>query len=367
MPNKKNKKTIKSLNIEIDYGIVISIFLIVIYSVLFIYAKDKALTRVSKEVININEKSYIDYKVYLKDNSFYDKPYLDKNMAYVDSLIDKIKIDFDYSLNTSVESNLDIRYRVIAKLVIASQNNSNIFYEKEYDLTKLIIDEMVNKKEYTIHRDVVIDYHYYNNLANTFRSDYAVNTSSRLDIALIVDEVNKKNSNYKLSNSSVTTLSIPLSEQEISINLDDRQINKSQTITKNSKLIVKDILFLVIYITSIIMIIALMIYLIIRVIKIINNRTNKLSKYDKYIKRLLIGYDRIIVNVKTAPKKNKYNVIDVENFQELIDVRDNTKEHINYYIIKEHEKCEFFVINDDELYLIVFDAKDFDRKSNHEK
>ena len=193
MPNKKNKKTIQLSKIEINYGLVISIFLIVVYASLFFFTKDRALTRVQKEVIEFNEKSNIDYKVYLKDNSFYDKPYLDKNMAYVDSLIDKIAIDFNYFLNTNVDSNLDIHYRVIAKLVIASQSNSNIFYEKEYDLTKVIIDEMVNKKDYSIHRDVVIDYHYYNDLANTFKSDYAVNTNSHLEVTLFVDEVNKKN------------------------------------------------------------------------------------------------------------------------------------------------------------------------------
>ena len=68
-------------------------------------------------------------------------------MAYVASLIDKIKIKYNYNFVATENSNLDINYKVIAKLVIASQNNSKIFFEKEYDLSKEIIDEMVNKKE----------------------------------------------------------------------------------------------------------------------------------------------------------------------------------------------------------------------------
>ncbi len=46
--------------------------------------------------INYSEHSNLDYKVYLKENDFYEDEYLPKDMIYVASLIDKIKIDFNY-------------------------------------------------------------------------------------------------------------------------------------------------------------------------------------------------------------------------------------------------------------------------------
>ena len=60
-----------------------------------------------------------------------------------------------------------------------------------------------------------------------------------------------------------------------------------------------------------------------------------------------------------------YNVIKVDNFQELVDVRDNTKEPINYCVITEHQKCEFFVINDNNLYFYIVKAVDFDEEKNN--
>ena len=47
------------------------------------------------DYINYTEKSNIDYKVYLKENDFYEDEYLPKDMIYVASLIDNIKIDLE--------------------------------------------------------------------------------------------------------------------------------------------------------------------------------------------------------------------------------------------------------------------------------
>ena len=156
-----------------------TIFLVLLICGLF-YTFNRSFSITKSKVITYKEVSNVDYKVYLKDNNFYESSYLDKDMAYVASLIDKIKIKYNYNFVATENSNLDINYKVIAKLVIASQNNSKIFFEKEYDLSKEIIDEMVNKKEYIIDRDVIIDYDYYNNLANEFKSNYAVNANKML-------------------------------------------------------------------------------------------------------------------------------------------------------------------------------------------
>ena len=339
-----------------------TIFLVLLICGLF-YTFNRSFSITKSKVITYKEVSNVDYKVYLKDNNFYESSYLDKDMAYVASLIDKIKIKYNYNFVATENSNLDINYKVIAKLVIASQNNSKIFFEKEYDLSKEIIDEMVNKKEYIIDRDVIIDYDYYNNLANEFKSNYAVNANSRLDVYLQVNEKNKENNSYSLNNKRNVILSIPLSEQEINITLDDTNINESKKITLDKKFVINDITFIV---YSVIIFI-LFIYLLIILLKLIYLLTKKnMSAYDRYIRRLLMGYDRIIINIKSVPDMRDYNVIEVESFQELVDVRDNTKEPINYHVIKEHVKSEFFVINDDNLYIYEVDAQTLNKDESNE-
>ena len=151
-------------------------------------------------------------------------------------------------------------------------------------------------------------------------------------------------------------LVIPLSEQELTISLNDSDINEEHRIVKDCKFVINDISFIV---ASVVIIIIMFIVLTSLLKKILLITKKKKSEYDKYVRRLLIGYDRIIVNVKSFPNKDDYTIIEVESFQELVDVRDNTKEPINYHVITEHQKCEFFVINDNHLYVYTVKAVDF--------
>ena len=88
----------------------------------------KAFEYTEKEEIVYRETSTVNYKVYLKDNNFYETQYLEDGMAYVASLIDKIHINYDYSLTSSIKSNIDVDYKIVAKLIIGSQNNSKVFF-----------------------------------------------------------------------------------------------------------------------------------------------------------------------------------------------------------------------------------------------
>jgi len=62
--------------------------------------------------LELKESSNLDYKVYLKENDFYDTPYLTKDMAYIASLIDTINIDFNYLFSIDTISNMDFSYGI---------------------------------------------------------------------------------------------------------------------------------------------------------------------------------------------------------------------------------------------------------------
>ena len=52
-----------------------------------------------KYYIGYTERGNIDYDVYLKENEFYDSPYLEKDQSYVASLIDRIITSFSYQID----------------------------------------------------------------------------------------------------------------------------------------------------------------------------------------------------------------------------------------------------------------------------
>ena len=52
----------------------------------------KSISFISEQQLSYIEKSKLDYRVYLKENDFYESEYLGKNMSYIASLIDFINI-----------------------------------------------------------------------------------------------------------------------------------------------------------------------------------------------------------------------------------------------------------------------------------
>lgn len=358
----KNTKIIgeKKLYLSFNARIVINLLLVIIIVILLIISSFMSFSITKPEIINYEDKSNIDYKVYLKKNDFYETDYLNKGMAYVASLIDKINIKYNYKFNVNEDSDIDLKYKVMAKIVISSQNNSKIFYENEYEIAKEEVTEIRNEKEFLLNKEVIIDYDYYNNLVNKFKSRYAVNTTSYLEVYLQVNEESKETNTYYLNNQTRTILRIPLSEQEINIGLEETNVNDSKQIMSDAQFILGDIKILII--DAILLV--LFVISLIKLFKRISVLFSKKSNYDKYVNRLLRGYDRLIVNVRTAPKLEDYNIVKVESFNELIDMRDNVKEPIRYFVVTEHQKCEFFITNHNDLYLYVVKSVDLDNSNS---
>lgn len=317
----------------------------------------KSLSFTEQKVINYDEKSNLDYKVYLKENDFYETPYLGKNMLYIASLIDKINIDFNYHFTSSENINLDFNYNIIGKLVISDSEEKNTYYEKEYKLLNDKKISMENNNNQIINENVAIDYDYYNNLANNFKMTFGVNTTSNLIIYLSINKTG--NDSQTMNNNSLILIKIPLSEKAINIKMDYKEIDNSSTILSASYITIDNL----VYITASIIFIILSIVAFIKCIRLISLAIpNNKNIYDKYVNRLLIEYDRLIVETSTQPLFDNKEIIKVEKFQELLDVRDNLKLPITYYSITKHQKCYFYISTGDKVYLHTIKAVDLENK-----
>lgn len=316
----------------------------------------KSLSFTEQKVINYDEKSNLDYKVYLKENDFYETPYLGKNMLYIASLIDKINIDFNYHFTSSENINLDFNYNIIGKLVISDSEEKNTYYEKEYKLLNDKKISMENNNNQIINENVAIDYDYYNNLANNFKMTFGVNTTSNLIIYLSINKTG--NDSQTMNNNSLMLIKIPLSEKAINIKMDYKEIDNSSTILSGSYITIDNL----VYITASIIFIILSIVALIKSIKLISLlMPNNKNIYDKYVNRLLMEYDRLIVETSTKPLFDNKEIIKIEKFQELLDVRDNLKLPITYYSVTKHQKCYFYISTGDKVYLHTVKAVDLEK------
>ena len=308
----------------------------------------------NNDYVNYRESGGADYKVYLKKNDFYDQEYLGKDMVYVASLIKKIGVDFNYSFDISQNCNAKFRYDVVGRLVIRDTNGEHTFFEKEYKLVDGVEESINKQNRFSLNKNINIDYDYYNDLANKFKSNYGVDTTSSLIVSLKIQSSSGNDDNFDLNNNNAMSLTIPLSEKSINIKLDQQDINKSGTLKNKNMMIKRSYINIVLAIVFI----ALTGFFCIKTMKLLSYLHAKKSPYDKYIDKILREYDRLIVETSTVPSFEQNKVIKVERFQELLDVRDNLKLPIKYYVINKHQKSYFYISHDEEVYLLTVKAVD---------
>ena len=142
----------------------------------------------AKSTLSYDIVGNVDYKVYLKENNFYKDPYLGKNMTYITSLVDYIDMAFNYNFDITEKSDIEYTYIISANLVITPEDNSKVLFDEKY----VILSDTISKKNidsegYNISEAIKLDFNYYNDLANKFKSTYGVNCNCKLILDLDVD------------------------------------------------------------------------------------------------------------------------------------------------------------------------------------
>ena len=350
---KKNRKS-KIIKRLIIYIIIMMIFL----SIGTILLK-KSLNFTSEKIIKYNEKSNIDYKVYLIKNDFYEKEYLEKDMLYIASLIDNLQINFDYIFQNEDKEDIEFSYDIFGKILINSKSGTKSYFEKEYKLLTGKKVYMTNSNIQHIQEQITIDYPYYNNLANNFKKIYGVDADSKLIVYMTINKKNTANSDFILNDDSTMNIVIPLSDKSVDIKLDYKEINETSTLLKKAKMMIKDIVPL----TIAIILIMFSLMILIKIIFNIKLLLKKKTAYDKYVSKILKEYDRLIAESSTLMSFENKEIIHIKKFTELLDIHDNLQLPIMYYEIEEHESCYFYINNKNIVYLMKIQSKDLNKKT----
>lgn len=354
----KRKKIKKHLYLGYSSRLFILIILFIsstLLSTLFFY---KSITIQKEKNIFYEEYGSPDYKVYLKDNIYYEENYLEKDMSYIANIIDYISIDYNYRFNCDTPLNGEYYYKIVADLEIINLENKSLFYSKKYDLSDEKKFTLKNQKEYTINENIKINYDYYNSLANNFKSSYGINTESNLKVYLEIHRRIEKESinNPEINGDSKINLIIPLSKKAINIEIDSLKIKNNNVILSKNDYKVDDIKYLILGILFII----ISIIIFVRITKRIWILQCKNNNYDKILKKILRQYDRLIVNTNTMPNLKNSNITEVDNFFELLDAKDNIHKPIFYHEVTPHQKCHFFIKDDNDL--IIYTLKNNNSK-----
>lgn len=356
----KQKKSKRKRGIYLGYysRLIFNVILflsLVVTSYIFI---NKSIVIQEAKNVSYEEHGNTDYKVFLKDNIYYEDKYLDKNMSYIANLIDYISVDYNYKFKADTLFDGEYSYKIRADLEILNAENKTLFFTKKYDLIKEKTFTIENQNEYNIVENIKIDYDHYNSLANGFKSSYGVDTESNLIIYLDIYRNIDQNSinNPNINGKGTIKLTIPLSEKAINIKMDSMEINNKNVITSLDDYYLEDIKYLIIGI--ILLIISL--YLFIKIVKRLSRLSISPTDYDKTLKKILNQYDRLIVTTSSMPNLEKNNIIKLKEFVELLDAKDNLHKPIFFIEVTPHQKAYFFIQDDDKI--ILFTLKNIDNK-----
>lgn len=316
--------------------------------------------------ITYRENGKADYRIYLKDNTFFTQPYLSKsdiknnnNYIYVTSMIDRMEIDFDYEFSIDADASIDFDYKILADLMVLDGKGEHTYLEKQYELLstqeKFLTDDMI----LDINETIKLDYDYYNDIATNFRNQNGVETTSYLKVYLLLNKHNNAEEDlFTINDSNEISVIIPLSEKSITIDISDVEISPTnQLIVANTwSLTQKSNLLLSILFT------AIAIYFLIRIIRLLRMLFIRKNNYDKYIKKILTEYDRLIVETKTAMDFSNSTIIKIDKFEELLDVHDNLNVPIMYFEVTKHQKCYLYIKDNNNIYLLQLKAVDLEKK-----
>lgn len=294
------------------------------------------------------ENNSVDYKVYLKDNNFFESSYLEKNKTYITSLIDYITADYTYNVTFNNKVSGDLNYKVVAEIKADKANNDvGNYWTKTYDLTSYETDSVTSVSSHVINVSQKIDYNKYNDLLNSFIQEYGLNAESTLKVALkVTGNVKIDNTNDKMDINSEVSLTVPLSKLAIEGKIETQNNNNQKEIIKkqNEQEPMRN-LFRVLFVIDLLM----FVYNLLRYTMFMMNRYNNLN-YRDTIKKINSDYEDIITKVKSI-NVNDFAVIDVESFEDLLNVYNSLREPINF--LYGNNESRFFIIKGKSCYMFT--------------
>ncbi|MBQ9086215.1 MAG: hypothetical protein IJY47_03410 [Clostridia bacterium] len=304
--------------------------------------------------IDYTDSGNIDYKVYLKDNEFYEKPYLEKDQSYVASLVDHIITTFNYKLDMNAE---DVYYRysysITANLEITDNTSGAAIFNHAQEIKSQTNVSQASNSSLQISEIAVLDYDQYNDLANKFLAAYSLDqTTSNIVVTFKVDVISDCNAfTGGSSDSYVSELRIPLTTKTVNINM------TSSVPQGETKMIActRGVGSEVFKTTAIVLGIVDLLLVLFLVAFIYLTRTEDIT-YTARIKKILSQYKSYIQKIHNLFDVSCYQTVWVDTFEEMLEIRDTIQAPILMYE-NEDKTCTKFIIPTDNKLLYLYEIK----------
>lgn len=346
----------KEKRIHVD-KILLTFFSAIIFSIIGSIFTRIGIHNYEELKIKYNEKSNINYKVYLKKNNFFEEEYLEMNKTYIASLIDHIDIDFNYDLK--LDDKVDGKYSYYIKGIVSADkanDSSNNYWQKEYILSEKKDIKYTNENKLKINSNISINYQEYNDILTAFKKEYGVAMDGKLKVMLVItNNITNEKIKRNILKEAELNLNIPLTSLTIEVPIETKA-KKSNGYLINELVYDNNIKYTILEYTGYTLFVLAgigIVYLMIAAIKCE-------SVYQRKLKKILKTYDGILVEVDSLPDLTKFNVIYVKSFDELIDAHSEIRRPINF--IQKPSHAKFLLINEGIAWVYKFNRELFNKK-----
>ena len=340
----RNKNVGTGVYFSYEKRLILLIAACLLFIILFIVVFKSSISFKENNKAFFSENSNSSFSVCLNENDYYEEECLGENKQYVSRLVKEIPYVFTYNSLYEHKINKEYKYHVDAHLKIFSQDNeTNVLYEKNY----VLLDETIfndNNSVFTISDSVNIPFMEYNDLVEKYSNDYGILSNSELTVEFFVND------------KAVSTLNIPLNKQTMSISKKDTENSLSidemlqKAINKKSTLYNVFLLLIGICLVG-------SFALLFKFLLKYGKKNDDLTKYKNELNNKIKNYDRIIVEVKDISNLLEgKTIIKVENFLELVDVRDTLDKPILHVKINSI-KDGFYVDEGNKVYEFIMKCK----------
>lgn len=255
-----------------------------------------------------------------------------------------------YNYSGSLVTNLSYKYRLDGKIIgeykSGDENTNGVIWEKKYKLIEETIKDVTNEGSFNIDMTYPLHFATYDNEVKKYVSTLKIPITAYMLVTFNVDVIGSING-VDISDSKVTTYKIPLNQMVFKIT-EEQETTYSNNYTKssmdevvNKRRLIFGIVFLIGSIFTF----------------IFSSNTifdiKPKTKYNIKLEKILKEYGPIIVEIVSPVVTKGYHVIEVKNFNELVDLEYELRIPITFYEERKGKIGEFMITNEKTIYKYV--------------
>ncbi|HOZ54692.1 MAG TPA: DUF5305 family protein [Clostridia bacterium] len=337
---------------------------LLIIGIMFVYSSFTPSVTQNEYLYTYNLNKLANYNIEINKNNFYENLVLEQNRTYISELVKNMNIDFKVNYYINKNSDIVYNYKIINTVVIkyASTSNSgdNILWSKDYFLKSSDTLTLINQNSFNIEDTIEINYQDYRNQSKAFMATYNLPLEAYMELKLILNyDIQTGNIEDKNQKESFINLRIPLLTDVFTVE-ENYQKNETETYVKNINIqgIVNKksvIIGSTIISGSLIMIL----YFIRKEMKM-----NVKNDYQVALNRILKNYGDIVAEVVSPVETDYMKIIDVKNFDQLLDIEEEIRMPILFYETIPGQEGEFVILFDNMVYRYIISGRDSINKYN---